>query len=106
MSFSSHAGKDDSSLLLGDVSGVPQMKGAQQKKALGVQVPHTLLFRCLKDEDCPCSPLEVGTRSMPLSEPHTTALRSWRGSGLNFKNLKTKRYPFKRYIQLLLSSAN
>lgn len=57
MKFSSLAGKGDSSLLLGDVSGVTQMKGVQQRKASGVQVPHTLLFRCLKDEDCPCSPL-------------------------------------------------
>lgn len=62
MGFSSHAGKGDSSLLLGDVSGVPQMKGAQQRKVSGVQMPHTLLFRCLKDEDCPFSPL--GGRDM------------------------------------------
>lgn len=62
MSFSSHAGKGDSSLLLGDVSGVPQMKGAQQRKVSGVQVPHTLLFRCLNDEDGPFSPL--GGRDM------------------------------------------
>lgn len=76
MSFSSHAGKGHSFLLLGDVSGVPQMTGAQQRKASGVQVPHTLLFRCLKDEDCLVHLWEVGTRSMPLSEPHTTALLS------------------------------
>lgn len=44
---------------------------------------------------------EVGTCSMPLSEPHTAALLSRRESELNFKNLKTKQYPFKRYIQLL-----
>lgn len=49
---------------------------------------------------------EVGTCPRPLSEPHTAALLSWRGSELNFKNLKTKQYPFKRYIQLLLSSRN
>lgn len=32
---------------------------------------------------------------MPLSEPRTTALLSWRGNELNFKNLKTKQYPLK-----------
>lgn len=102
--FSQSCLEGDGPLPLGDVSGMPQMRGVQQRKVSGVQVLLSLLILgvCrVKTARALSQPWEAGACSKPLSEPCTTSLLSWRGSGLKFKTLQTKQCPSKKVSSAL-----